>query len=90
MRQLESRIQKLEAKAGARAVCNVLTYDPRKTTAQAVLAQQGVPGVRYMLVADHGTDAEWEAALRQQQRELKRRVYESDYIDVVIVPHMCL
>jgi hypothetical protein len=84
MRRLEGRIEKLEAKVDSRNVCNVLVYDPSKTTAQAALAQYGVPGVRYMIVTNHGTDAEWEAALRQQQLSLKRLTYESSVSDHIV------
>lgn len=63
---LAARIAKLEARQAKKRTANrVVFVDP------AAFEAKGFPfGGRVMVVADYGTNAEWEAALTAQQRTL--------------------
>ena len=66
-----SRLVRLEARAGhtSRLNSGVVTVD---TEGRVISGPSPGHRGRVMVVVDHGTDAEWEAALRAQQARLVR------------------
>lgn len=69
-RSLKARVSNLENNRTVGSANRVLTYDPAKPGSKAAALNVGKPG-KFMLVSSYATDADWEVALRQQQRELQ-------------------
>lgn len=72
-----ARVTKLEQQNLAqRNLCNVVVFNPSIPNSK-IDALKRVGTNRIMIVIDHGTDEEWEAALLKQQEKLVSLSYPS-------------